>query len=79
MQRTALRDLATNIIEKRSDCFLTPHMARRSSQRFAASFCIDGKQFVHLSHNRGCAQPKVKYAKLSAECTCVRFSFTPIH
>ena len=35
-------------------CFLTPNMARRSSQRFAASFCIDGKQFVHLSHNRGC-------------------------
>jgi hypothetical protein len=29
-------------------------MARRSSQRFAASFRIDGKQFVHLSHNRGC-------------------------
>jgi len=39
---------------KRSRCFLTPDMARRSSQRFAASFCIDGKQFVHLSHNQGC-------------------------
>jgi hypothetical protein len=55
-QSTGLRclDLAANVIEKRSRCFLAPDMARRSSQRFAASFCIDGKQFVHLSHNRGC-------------------------
>jgi hypothetical protein len=29
-------------------------MARRSSQRSAASFRVDGKQFVHLSHNRSC-------------------------
>ena len=29
-------------------------MACRSSQRFAPSFRIDGKQFAHLSHNRGC-------------------------
>ena len=47
-------DLAADIIEKRSRCLLTPYMTRRSSQRFAASFCIDGKQFVHLRHNRGC-------------------------
>ena len=47
-------DLAADIIEKRSRCFLTPDMSRRSSQRFAASFRIDSKQFVHLSHNRGC-------------------------
>ena len=47
-------DLAVDIIEKRFGCFLTPDMARRSSQRFAASFCIDGKQFVHPRHNRGC-------------------------
>jgi hypothetical protein len=52
-QSSGLRgiDLAADIIEKRSRCFLTPNMARRSSQRFAASFCIDGKQFVHLSHS----------------------------
>ena len=50
-QSSGLRclDLAADIIEKRSRYFLTPDMARRSSQRFAASFCIDGKQFVHLS------------------------------
>jgi hypothetical protein len=55
-QSSGLRclDLAADFIEKRSRCFLTPDMARRSSQRLAASFCIDGKQFVHLSHNRGC-------------------------
>ena len=47
-------DLAANIVEKRRGCFLTQDMAHRSRQRFAASFCIDGKQFVHLSHNRGC-------------------------
>jgi hypothetical protein len=44
-QSTRLRclDLAADIIEKRSRCFLTPGMARRNSQRFAASFSIDGK------------------------------------
>src|ERR1035437_10908259 len=47
-------DLAANIIEKRSRCFLTPDMARRSSQSFAASFCIDDKQFVHSRHYRSC-------------------------
>jgi hypothetical protein len=47
-------DLAANIIEKRLGGFLTPDMAPRGSQRFAASFRIDGKQFVRLSHNRGC-------------------------
>jgi hypothetical protein len=31
-------DLATNILEKRLGCFLTPNMARCSSQRFASSF-----------------------------------------
>jgi hypothetical protein len=30
-------DLATNILEKRLGCFLTPNMARCSSQRFASS------------------------------------------
>ncbi len=50
----AASTLAADIIEKRLRCFLTPDMTRRSSQRFAASFLIDGKQFVHLSHNRGC-------------------------
>jgi len=47
-------DLAKNIIQKRLGCFLTPTMARGNTRRLAASFCIDGKQFVHLSHNRGC-------------------------
>jgi hypothetical protein len=28
--------------------------ADAESQLFAASFGVDGKQFVHLSHNRGC-------------------------
>jgi hypothetical protein len=50
----AALDLAADIIEKRSRCFLTPDMARRSSQRFAASFRIDSKQFVHPRHNRSC-------------------------
>src|ERR1019366_2764569 len=40
-------DLAANIVEKRLGCFLTSDMARRSSQCFAASFRIDGKQIVH--------------------------------
>jgi len=43
--------LDADLIEKRSGCFLAPDMPRRSSQCFAASFCINGKQFVHLSHN----------------------------
>jgi hypothetical protein len=29
-------------------------MALRNTESLAASFCIDGKQFVHLSHNLGC-------------------------
>jgi hypothetical protein len=45
-------DLAANIIEKRFGGFLTPCMARRSSQRFAASVSINGKQFVNARHNR---------------------------
>jgi hypothetical protein len=45
-------DLAANIVEKRLGCFLTPNMARCSSQRFASSFGINGKQFVNARHNR---------------------------
>jgi hypothetical protein len=37
-------DLATNIIEKRLGCIVTPDMARRRSQRFAAGFRVDGKR-----------------------------------
>ncbi len=37
-------------IKKRSGCFLTPDMARRNIQRSAASFGVDGKQFVHPRH-----------------------------
>jgi hypothetical protein len=31
---------------------VTPNMARCSSQRFASSFRVDGKQFVNARHNR---------------------------
>jgi hypothetical protein len=47
-------DLATNIIEKRLGCFLTPNMARGNPQRLAASFGVDGEQFVHPRYNRSC-------------------------
>jgi hypothetical protein len=47
-------DLAVDIIKKRSGCFLAPDMARRNIQGFAASFGVNGKQFVHPRHNRIC-------------------------
>jgi hypothetical protein len=53
MQSTALRRSCYGSHQERFGSFLMPDMAPRSSQRFAASFCIDGKQFVNLSHNWG--------------------------
>src|ERR1039457_3903007 len=47
-------DLATNIIEKRLGCFLTPNMARGNTQGLAASFGVDGEQFVYPRHDRSC-------------------------
>jgi hypothetical protein len=47
-------DLAPDITQETLGFFLTPDMARRSSQRFAASFRVDSKQFVHPLHNRSC-------------------------
>jgi len=47
-------DLATNIVEKRLGCFLTPIMARGNTRRLAASFGVAGGQFVHPRHNRSC-------------------------
>ena len=47
-------DLATNIVEKRLGCFLTPNMARGNTQGLAASFGVDGEQFVYPRHDRSC-------------------------
>ena len=49
-------DCATSILlrispTRGSSCFLTPGVAERSSQHFAASFCIEDTQSLHLGHN----------------------------
>ncbi len=54
MQRTALPRSCYEHHREEVGCFLTPNMARGNTQRLAASFSVDGEQFVHPRHNRSC-------------------------
>src|ERR1039458_2197758 len=52
--RLCCLDLATDIIQERLGSFLTQSTSPSETNYSAASFRVDGKQFVHPRNNRSC-------------------------
>ena len=63
-------DLAADIVQERLGSFLTQGMTPSETNYSAASFRIDGKQFVHPRHNRSCN--RVSWVSCTASKNCLR-------